>query len=270
MNNKKLWLVFKKLLISIKMSIKIKSIYSVKYIFNFWVIDYLKLVYMLNNTLWLNKVFYKWKSSASSQYWEDLFIDRVLKYKDKWFYIDIWAHDPSKLSNTKIFYDRWWKWINIDANPILIEKFNKERINDKNINIGITWNEWSEIDFYVMRELWLSTFSKENMEADIKNRWAKLNNIIKVKTLRLQDVIEKELKRNDIIDFISIDVEWLDYEVIKSYDWEYIRPKVVCIEDNSKYWKTYDSFFSSKNYIKIWYNLTNVFYMDSNQKEKKW
>jgi len=54
---------------------------------------------------------------------EDLIIDRLLKYKNNGFYIDVGANDHNRLSNTKIFYKRGWRGINIDVNPNAMRSF---------------------------------------------------------------------------------------------------------------------------------------------------
>ena len=46
----------------------------------------------------------------------------------------------------------------------------------------------------------------------------------------MSDILEKYLERHHRIDFLSIDVEGLDLQVLKSNDWLKFRPKVVLVE----------------------------------------
>ena len=52
-------------------------------------------------------------------------------------YIDIGAHHPTYLSNTRLLYARGSRGINIEANPALIRRFRTQRPGDVNLNIGI-------------------------------------------------------------------------------------------------------------------------------------
>jgi len=45
-------------------------------------------------------------------------------------------------------------------------------------------------------------------------------------------VLQEHLPQGKIIDFMSIDCEGYDHEVIKSNDWSVFRPKIVLIEDH--------------------------------------
>jgi hypothetical protein len=58
----------------------------------------------------------------------------------------------------------------------------------------------------------------------------KINAIIKVNVLPLSLVLYRNLPEGQIIDFMTVDVEGLDYEVLKSNDWKKFRPKFVLAE----------------------------------------
>ncbi|MCK5460340.1 FkbM family methyltransferase, partial [Candidatus Parcubacteria bacterium] len=49
-----------------------------------------------------------------------------------------------------------------------------------------------------------------------------------------EEVLDKNLPNNTNIDFLSIDVEGLDYQVLKSNNWQKYRPEIVLIEDLKK------------------------------------
>ena len=94
-----------------------------------------------------------------SQYNEDLLVDVLLNCKKNGFYVDVGANNPSILSNTKRFYDRGWKGINIEPNPELYKEFVLERKRDVNLNIGVG-NSSDKLPFYVMSANTLSSFDK--------------------------------------------------------------------------------------------------------------
>lgn len=83
-------------------------------------------------------LFYRRYLKSSSQYYEDLIIDRLLNHKKNGIYLDIGANDPDILSNTKRFYDRGWSGVNIEPDTELYNKLLKHRSRDINLNIGIS------------------------------------------------------------------------------------------------------------------------------------
>lgn len=164
-----------------------------------------------------------------SQCGEDIIIDTIFQLRgiDKPTYIDIGANHPESLNNTSIFYQRGSKGINIEANPLLIESFNKKRSRDINLNIGIS-DFIGEMDFYVMADNTLSTFSKEECDRMIV-AGNKFNSMKKVKVSTIKDVLGK-YNNGFFPDLLTIDVEGLDFQILKTIDFEKQYPKVICVE----------------------------------------
>ncbi|OGC45495.1 hypothetical protein A2V49_02590 [candidate division WWE3 bacterium RBG_19FT_COMBO_34_6] len=195
------------------------------------------------------------KSSWSGDY-EDITIDRLLSFKKKGFYIDIGAYDPTLGSNTKRFYNKGWSGINIEPDFDRYNKFLKKRKRDINLNLGISDNR-SEFIFYKMFPESLSTFSKEEMEKKVKEGY-KLISKNKVKVKKLEDII-KEYKIKDL-DFVSIDTEGFDINVLFSADWQYFYPKVICIEGKDI---NIEKYLMEKGYNKYIESINNrIYYRD--------
>jgi FkbM family methyltransferase len=165
-----------------------------------------------------------------SQCGEDLIIQYVFRLRGIGMptYIDIGANDPYYLSNTALFYKRGCRGINIEANPYLIQNFKKYRPEDVNLNIGISPFE-SELEFYIMNDPTLSTFSKEECDNFIVAGGYKLSETKIIKTNTLQDIVNKYC--NGIYpDLMSIDIEGLDFDVLKSLEYNSNSPKIICVE----------------------------------------
>jgi FkbM family methyltransferase len=174
------------------------------------------------------KSFYEKKSY--SQCGEDLIVDYIFglrKYKYP-TYIDIGANDPFFISNTALFYQKGCRGLNIEANPKLINKFDVHRPHDINLNIGVGKAE-GLLDFYVMNEPTLSSFSMFECNEYIKTGKYNITEIIKIKVETLSYIIEKYC--NGIFpDFMSLDAEGMDFEILKSIDFDLSSPKVICVE----------------------------------------
>lgn len=163
-----------------------------------------------------------------SQMGEDLIIDKYLGNKKKGFYIDIGANDPNRYSNTKRFYDRNWSGLNIEPEPSSYNKLCRFRKRDINLNIG-AGNINESKDFYVFIPSSLSTFSSMEKERYIKQGYHFVKKI-KISVWKTEKIFEKYVREK--IDFLSIDVEGWEKQVLEGNNWLKFRPKVICIESS--------------------------------------
>jgi FkbM family methyltransferase len=167
-----------------------------------------------------------------SQQAEDITIQRYFgEEKKTGLYVDIGAFDPVKYSNTFLFYKKGWRGINIEPNPDQYEKFKKQRPNDININVGIN-DKNEQLKYYKFNAPALNTFEKKNADEWASRPGFKIEGTINIETYPLSEVLGKYLKDNQEIDFFSIDVEGMDFKVVKSNDWNRFRPKLVLTEES--------------------------------------
>lgn len=194
-----------------------------------------------------------------SQYAEDLFIDRFLKYPNKGFYVDIGANNPKYLNNTRRFYEKGWVGINIEPDLNNFRLLEQSRSKDININAGVSKNE-GQMVFYVCEKDTLSTFSKDTAE----KLSSEGHRILEEKLISVSK-LSSILQNNSVtsIDFMTIDTEGHDKEVLESNNWEIFRPRIICIEDNEG--NEHDKFFKKINYRKIGFNGLNSFFADNNK-----
>jgi FkbM family methyltransferase len=165
-----------------------------------------------------------------SQEGEDLILNRYFAGKENGFFVDIGAHHPKRFSNTYIFYLEGWRGLNIDALPGIKNIFDTERPEDINLELGVSEKE-GDLIYYSFNEPALNTFDKA--EADKKNglQHYYIEKEIKIKTYPLSYILNKYLQNNVHIDFMSIDVEGFDLQVLKSNDWEKYKPSIILIEE---------------------------------------
>lgn len=150
------------------------------------------------------------------------------------FYVDVGAHHPERFSNTYLFYEMGWRGINIDAMPGSMKEFLRLRPRDINIEAAVA-EEVRDLTFYIFNEPALNGFSKDLAE----ERAGKLYDwkIIEerpMKTVPLAQLLERHVPPGQKIDFMSIDVEGLDLEVLRSNNWEKFRPSVLLVEDSDE------------------------------------
>jgi FkbM family methyltransferase len=164
-----------------------------------------------------------------SQEGEDLLLRRVLNGQTTGFYVDIGAHHPMRFSNTYLFYKLGWRGINVDAMPGSMELFQKVRPRDINIEAAISETE-QVLEYYMMDDPALNGFVSEvNLEVYMKSG-RKLLETRPIRTQTMRTLLESYLQGVQEIDFLSVDVEGLDLQVLRSNDWKRFRPRFILTE----------------------------------------
>jgi FkbM family methyltransferase len=199
-----------------------------------------------------------------SQFNEDLLIDLLLLQKKEGFYIDVGANDPVFNSNTKRFYDRGWRGINIEPGVEQFEKIKQARPRDTNLNVGVGPANGSMIFYRVVGDSTLSSFNKSVASNMAKAHGKKVEEVI-VSVLRLVDIYEGYVKGSHV-DFLSVDAEGLDLEVLKSNDWNKFRPSLVMVEADSQYTEIV-GYMECRHYYLLFNNNHNVIFMDRETSE---
>ena len=159
---------------------------------------------------------------------EDLILDRYLNNQALGYYVDVGAHHPKRFSNTYLFYKRGWHGINIDAMPGSKSIFDRARSRDINIECGVAM-ESGLLAYYRFNEPALNTFDKAEALRKCKAPYH-LVDVIEVKVERLDALLHKYLPQGQKIDFLSVDVEGFDEEVLRSNDWILFRPHFILVE----------------------------------------
>lgn len=204
---------------------------------------------------------------------EDVILRRIFGNQKAGFYIDIGASHPEFLSVTKHFYDQGWSGINVDPLKKSIEMFAKERPRDLNLNLAIASENGTRDFFEVTGYPELSTFSADPLLGDEHNVIFYPVEVITGNKLFSDYAV-------DSVDFMKIDVEGAEYEVINSIDFLRYRPKVLVIEatiPNSIFpgWGDFKSIFSfeewepvllSSGYIFAYFDGLNRFYVSEENK----
>jgi FkbM family methyltransferase len=189
----------------------------------------------------LTRIFTKFKKAVDtiqlrskvsySQSGEDIIADYFFESINisKPVYVDIGANQPIKGNNTYLFYLKGGKGICIEPDITLIPSLKSARPRDIILNIGISTSVTSEADFYHFHghyNAW-NTFSKE--DADKKSNESGID--YKISKVQL-DTVGSMLKKYNMekVNFISLDVEGLDLQILKSIDFNIIRPELICVE----------------------------------------
>lgn len=215
----------------------------------------------------------RYYKKSYSQCGEDLiirFIFNLLKNTNP-TYIDIGANHPVQLNNTYLFYNEGSSGITIEPNLSLHKKLKRRRRRDINLCMGIS-DTTGSMDFYRFHPHTMSTFSKDEAEKLQKEYGYKLEEVVKVELDTLQNIIDKYC--NGIFpDLLSLDVEGLDEQILRSIHYEKTSPTII-VTETSHFSMTYQEdlkrteiikFLKSKGYIAYADTMINTIFV---KKEK--
>ncbi len=166
---------------------------------------------------------------AYSQSGEDMLLcNHIFNNQKSGFYVDVGAHHPRRFSNTYLLYKKGWSGINIDPVPNMQQLF-KERVRDINISVGIS-NKRGFMQYYTFSKSPLNTFEPEVA----RQQEQKYGNPKEIETevFTLREILDN-YANNKKIDFMNIDVEGHEIEVLSSNDWEKYSPRVIALEDQN-------------------------------------
>jgi FkbM family methyltransferase len=167
-----------------------------------------------------------------AQHGEDLIVANIfaLLGVEHPSYIDAGASHPLKGSNTALLYSRGSRGIVVEANPALMSLWAEIRPQDLALNLAVA-AERGEQTLYRIDEM----SGRNTTSADVAQSF-----VNKYPEFRVQDTITVQAATlNDIVmqhaagrwpDFLSVDLEGLDYAVLEAADFSGDRPRVICVE----------------------------------------
>ena len=178
-----------------------------------------------------NKIFYfiykflkiyknKKPSTHFGEFGEDIFVSRLLKDINNGRYVDVGCYHPFKGSLTAKLYDNGWSGVNIDISKTTVDLFNISRKKDINLNIAVTSFDGN-------------TFFYENSPINQQNSLIRTNDQqlkFKIKCFTLNSILEHN--KIDSFDYLNIDVEGSEIEVIKGINFNKFNPRLITIENN--------------------------------------
>lgn len=204
----------------------------------------------------LRRLFHSGGGASYSQSGED----RVVKFIfealgiQKPTYLDIGAHDPVRYSNTYLFYEDGCNGVCVEPNPRLFSRLQHWRPRDVCLNVGIGAISREAVPFYELSSDTLSTFSESEAKRNVEKHGLQIERVIRIDIMTPGDIIQKYFQSSP--DFVSLDVEGLELEILGAFDFSGARPVVICVETI-----TYEKNGGGVKLTNVIEFLTNVGYM---------
>ena len=151
---------------------------------------------------------------------------RVFRDRKEGFYIDVGAMDPVDDSVTKAFYDQGWSGINVEPDAPFYSKLLEDRPRDINLNLAV--GDCIEArTFYAFGQPGNSTLDQSTRD-DLSAQGLEERLQSKVRITTLAAICREHVRRE--IDFLKIDCEGWEKQVIEGADWDRFRPTVLVVE----------------------------------------
>ena len=176
----------------------------------------------------LKPYFYRRFKTSFSKSGEDIQLWQLLK-KGHGIYVDIGGHHPIFSSNSYFFYIRGWRGIVVEPNPAFEILHKRIRPNDFFFSGGLAGQE-GEMEYFMLDSDERNSFSGKHLESSDLNNKITSTKSITVRTL--SQICGQFLGDNPSIDFMTIDVEGMEQEVLLGNDWSKYRPKYILLESN--------------------------------------
>jgi hypothetical protein len=171
---------------------------------------------------------------AYGQFGEDLAIEGILQtYKriNNGTYVDVGAFHPYLYSNTAMLHTKYgWNGINIDANQTAIDGFHSARPTDINL-VTLVGNSDDPVEYVYFNHPGVN--SADQKMIDIQTRDSSPFKETHRETRRAQplsELLDIYLNAGRNIDFLSVDAEGMDLQVLISNSWEKYRPFLIAVE----------------------------------------
>lgn len=169
---------------------------------------------------------------------EEIILNHFKNFKGT--FLDLGAYDGVDLSNTRALTELGWSGVCIEPNPVIFERLcdNLKAFN-KVIEYKFALGTENKTITMQMNDSYYSTVKQSEVD-----RW---RGAFKFESAEVQMLDFKsflEFSKYKTFDFISIDCEGLDYEILEQINLDEVKCKMICVETNSKDINKYINYIS--------------------------
>jgi FkbM family methyltransferase len=172
--------------------------------------------------------------SFRAQNGEDRWLDRHFAGKRGGFFVDVGAYDGVNLSNSFHFEQLGWTGVLVEPDPDNAARCRDSRPGSRTFQCAVVDSpDITEITFHQVTDA--GVFSTTNLSDDHARRLANMGRSARSFQVaaRTLDSILSEVDAPPI-DFVSIDVEGAEMDVLNGFDIQRWKPEIVVVESNSK------------------------------------
>ena len=204
---------------------------------------------------------------AFAQNCEDVLIDRVFR-KPSGFFIDVGACHPVSESVTKHLSLLGWRGINIEPDPGMCEAHVADRPTDINLHCA-AGAVAGQVTFHQLANKFMSTTNAAHLDSLAKE--IRANSIpIQVPMRTLADIVAEFVTGE--VDFLKIDAEGSEADVIAGADWTVFRPRLLVIEATKPWssepdWHAWEPVILAYDYRFAFFDGINRYYLRAEDRD---
>jgi FkbM family methyltransferase len=198
-----------------------------------------------------------------AQRFEDLYLMRCFGDRREGLYIDIGSGHPVYDNMSFAFYLKGWSGITVEPNPWLARLTKAVRPRDRHLQT-LVGAASGETTFFIVRDFHgLSTAIESHAHA-AQSQFGKGSEELMVPVTTLSELCAAHVPAS--FDFLKIDVEGAEKDVLLSGDWQNYRPKVVVVEALAPYslapaWQDWEPFLTKHGYRYVLFDSLNRYYL---------
>jgi FkbM family methyltransferase len=193
---------------------------------------------------------------------EDYHLSLAFAGQARGTYIDVGAGHPVADNVSFWFYERGWRGMVVEPQPDLAGLYARLRPRDVAVQ-SLVGRECGEIDFHVVDRLHgfsttVERFARNARQFGVDYRTVRMPVVTLARLCEQHDVRD--------IDFLKIDVEGGEADVLSGGDWQLHRPKVIVIEavtpgSGEPAWGEWEPFLLAQGYRFALFDTLNRFYV---------
>ena len=169
----------------------------------------------------------KYLSHSKSQFRQDLFTLSQLNFKENGYFVEFGSCDGIVGSNSYLL-EKFFNWDGILAEPAIY--WHKKLRKNRSVNIE-TKCIWKSSGQEILFNEPISHKQLSTIDSFSNEKYQKKEKRYKVKTISLLDLLDK-YEAPKSIDFLSIDTEGSEYEILRAFNFNKYKFRVITCEHN--------------------------------------
>ncbi|HEY5952022.1 MAG TPA: FkbM family methyltransferase [Kofleriaceae bacterium] len=174
-------------------------------------------------------------SSFKAQFGEDKLLAQHFADKPAGYFVEIGAYDGVRMSNTFYFEQIGWHGLLVEADPDLAQRCREARPHSAVVQCAVVAPDAPKTVTFQVSEDWKS-LSSLSFDRARKEQLERLSGGFRVSSIAVPGkTLDEILDDNAVatIDFLTIDVEGHEWDVLRGFSIDRWRPEIVIVERNT-------------------------------------
>ncbi|HVM49674.1 MAG TPA: FkbM family methyltransferase [Candidatus Acidoferrum sp.] len=166
------------------------------------------------------------EGESYSQWGEDRLVWEYFGCRTSGFFVEVGANEPSSLSQTWLLEQKGWEGILVEPQPACCERLRASRRRSRTFQAACGAPEQKgKAVFHVAAQSDRSALATQRLDADVT-----VTERIEVEVVTLDELLAQAGNRKP--DFVSIDVEGTELDVLRGFSLSRHRPDLLIVEDH--------------------------------------